>query len=67
MPHQFRDLNLGTLRIAFLEHYATSQKACRELGFRETPIDAAITDALEWFERHGYMPRFRPARRQRAA
>jgi dihydroflavonol-4-reductase len=56
LPRQFRDLNLSVLNSAFLEHYATSRKACAELGFREVPIDRAIQDALEWFITHGYMP-----------
>ncbi len=57
MPRRFRDANLGVLRSAFLEHYATSQKACAELGFREIPIDRAIDDAIEWFVENGYMKR----------
>jgi dihydroflavonol-4-reductase len=67
MPDRFRDMNLGTLRIGFLEHYATSKKACRELGYREIPIDRAISDALDWFESRGYMPDVRLARRPVAA
>jgi dihydroflavonol-4-reductase len=63
-PRRFRDLNLSILRSAFLEHYATSRKACAELGFEEVPIDRAIKDALEWFSRHGHIRSgFRTARR----
>ena len=56
MPTAFRDTNLGTLRSGFLEHYATSRKACTELGYQEVPIDRAIADALDWFADNGYLP-----------
>jgi dihydroflavonol-4-reductase len=55
MPARFRDFNLSILRSGFLEHFATSRKACAELGYNEVPVDAAIRDALEWFAGHGYM------------
>jgi dihydroflavonol-4-reductase len=54
MPMQFRDFNLSILRSGFLEHYATSRKACEELGYNEVMIDRAIKDALDWFAGHGY-------------
>ena len=57
MPVRFRDFNLSILRSGFLEHYATSRKACTELGYNEIAIDEAIRDALDWFAGHGYMQR----------
>lgn len=36
-------------------HYYSSEKACRELAFPQTPIREAIKDALEWFIRHNYL------------
>lgn len=66
MPDRLRDVNLGTMRISFLDHYAKACKACRQLGFREVPIDAAIADALAWFEQHGYLSR-RPLAQRHAA
>jgi dihydroflavonol-4-reductase len=56
MPGRFRDFNLAVLQSGALEHYATSRKACTELGFRELPVSQAIADALAWFVEHGYMP-----------
>ncbi len=55
-PRLFRDINLCVLHSAFLEHYATSRKACAELGFKEVPVEQAIVDAIDWFIRYGYMP-----------
>jgi dihydroflavonol-4-reductase len=57
MPTQFRDFNLSILRSGFLEHYATSRKACTELGYNEVKVERAIRDALDWFAGHGYMRR----------
>ncbi len=55
LPRLFRDMNLSVLRSAFLEHYVSSAKAARELGFEVVSIDQAITDAMAWFVEHGYM------------
>ncbi len=55
MPRLFVDLNLSVLQSGFLDHYASSRKACEELGFNEVPIDSAITDGLGWFAQHGYL------------
>jgi dihydroflavonol-4-reductase len=57
MPERFRDFNLSILHSGFLEHYATSAKACAELGYKEASIDQAIRDALDWFVAHGYIRR----------
>ncbi len=59
LPRQFEDANLGVLRSAFVEHYATSRKACTKLGFQVASIDDAIASALMWFAEHGYVPRSR--------
>jgi dihydroflavonol-4-reductase len=31
-----------------------SQKAIRELGLPQTPVEVAARDALEWFASNGY-------------
>ncbi len=54
-PNLFRDVNLSILHSASLEHYVSSDKAHRELGFEVTPIDPAIEDAVQWFIEHGYL------------
>jgi len=31
-------------------------KAVRELGMPQTPIDRALSEAVEWFQSHGMAP-----------
>jgi dihydroflavonol-4-reductase len=35
--------------------YFTAQKAVRELGLPQSPIDAAMQQAVAWFREHGYV------------
>jgi dihydroflavonol-4-reductase len=35
--------------------YFTAQKAVRELGLPQSPIDAAMRQAVQWFRTHGYV------------
>lgn len=35
--------------------YYTSQKAVKELGLPQTPIETALKDAVEWFQNNGYL------------
>lgn len=54
-PRLFRDANLSLLRSAFTEHYVSSDKACRELGYEALPVADAVWDAIDWFVAHKYM------------
>lgn len=54
-PRPFRDINLSVMHSAFLEHFVSSEKARRELGYEVVPVDRAIADALRWFIEHGYL------------
>lgn len=36
--------------------FASSEKACRELGFQVLPVEDALRDACRWFVAHGYAP-----------
>ena len=54
-PRVFRDINLSVMHSAFLEHYVSSEKASRELGYEVVSIDQAIADALSWFIDNKYM------------
>ncbi len=54
-PAAFRDVNLCTLRSAFMEHYVRSDRARDELGFEVKPIDDAIGATIGWFCEHGYL------------
>jgi dihydroflavonol-4-reductase len=44
-------------RIACDEHYYTAEKAVKELGLPQTPIETAIKDAFLWFKHNGYLER----------
>lgn len=55
-PHAFRDLNMSVLRSAFMEHYVKSDRARDELGYEVAPVTDAIRTALDWFQKHAYMP-----------
>lgn len=37
--------------------YYSSEKAVRELGMPQTPIEQALKDAVDWFNRNGYVSR----------
>jgi dihydroflavonol-4-reductase len=37
--------------------YFSTDKAVRELGLPQTPVDQALGDAVVWFVMHGYAPR----------
>jgi dihydroflavonol-4-reductase len=45
------------VRIARLGLRADCTKAVRELGMPQSPIERAVTDAIVWFERNGYLRR----------
>lgn len=49
------NLNLVNARILCIGNYYSSAKAVVELGLPQTPVDKAITDAMEWFIRSGYI------------
>lgn len=58
-PKLFRDVNQSILDSAFIEHFVSSEKARLELEYEVVPVDAAITDALDWFVEHGYLKKSR--------
>ena len=53
-------------RIARKHMYFSPEKAVRELGLFQTPVEQALRDAVDWFVVHGYAPP-PPAYRPRAA
>jgi dihydroflavonol-4-reductase len=48
---------LTGVRMARKHMYFSAEKAVRELGLPQTPVDQAIRDAVEWFVMHGHAPR----------
>jgi dihydroflavonol-4-reductase len=45
---------LTAVRMARKRMYFSSARAVRELGMPQTDVQAALADAVAWFERHGY-------------
>ena len=48
-------ITLDGLRMAKNRMFFTSGKAGRELGYKARPVDAAISDAVQWFRQAGYI------------
>lgn len=57
---------LTGVRMARKHMYFSAEKAVRELGLPQTPVEQALRDAVDWFVAHGYAPA-PPAYRARAA
>lgn len=53
------ELTIESLRMARRHMFFSSAKAQRELGYRSRPAQAAIADAVQWFEEAGYCTRSR--------
>jgi dihydroflavonol-4-reductase len=50
-------LTVDGLRMAARPMYFRHDKASRDLGYRPRPAAEAVSDAVEWFEREGYLGR----------
>jgi dihydroflavonol-4-reductase len=48
-------LNYPMARIACDCHYFNAEKAVRELGLPQTPLEQAIEEAIQWFASNGYI------------
>jgi dihydroflavonol-4-reductase len=48
-------LTVDGLRMAAKPMYFRHDKAVRDLGYRPRPAAEAVSDAVEWFEREGYL------------
>lgn len=46
---------LTGVRMARKHMYFSAEKAVRELGLPQTPVEQALRDAVEWFVEHGYV------------
>ncbi len=57
---------LAGVRMARKHMYFSAEKAVRELGLSQTPVEQALRDAVDWFVAHGYAPP-PPAWRRHAA
>lgn len=50
-------VSMDGLRMSAKYMFFSSGKAERELGYRARPAREAIADAVDWFDRHGYLGR----------
>jgi dihydroflavonol-4-reductase len=57
---------LAGVRMARKHMYFSAEKAVRELGLPQTPVEQALREAVDWFVAHGYAPP-PPAYRARVA
>lgn len=57
---------LAGVRMARKHMYFSAEKAVRELGLPQTPVEQALREAVDWFVAHGYAPA-PPAYRARVA
>ena len=46
-------LTLPMARVSCHGHYYHAQKAVKELGLPQTPVDVAISDTIRWFRENG--------------
>ena len=42
-------------RILHAGHYYSPEKAVREIGLPQTPVETAIQDAVKWFSEQGML------------
>jgi len=57
---------LTGVRMARKRMYFSGEKAMRELGLPQTPVEQALLEAVDWFVAHAYAP-LPPAYRARVA
>jgi dihydroflavonol-4-reductase len=55
ISHREPFVTLDGVRLARKKMFFTSQRAMRRLGYRPRPASEAIVDAIDWFDRHGYL------------
>lgn len=48
------DVSTGTVLFGYLFNYFNPAKAIRELGLRQTPFEASVRKAWDWFRKYGY-------------
>jgi dihydroflavonol-4-reductase len=47
------DVNSVTAKMGSAPHYFTPEKAIRELGLPQSPLEAAVERAYKWFRQRG--------------
>jgi dihydroflavonol-4-reductase len=57
------NVNSAAAASSLLPHNFSTERACRELGYRYRSFESTVSDAYDWFVEHGYA---RPARSRAA-
>jgi dihydroflavonol-4-reductase len=55
------DVSVESVRMARQRMYYTAEKAVHELGLPQSPVTAALADAVTWYRDHGYVARDSPS------
>jgi dihydroflavonol-4-reductase len=55
------DISVESVRMAKQRMYYTPEKAVHELGLPQSPVTAALADAVTWYRDHGYIARDSPS------
>jgi dihydroflavonol-4-reductase len=55
ISHREPFVTLDGVRLARKKMFFSSERAKRRLGYRPRPASEAIVDAIDWFDRHGYL------------
>lgn len=56
VTRQEQTLNSVVAKLGYIRHYYSGDKAVQELGMPQTPIDQAISRAVDWFKTQGMLP-----------
>jgi len=56
VSHQPPRIPVEGVRMARKKMFFDGSKAVRELGMPQTPIDQALSEAIDWFRSHGMAP-----------
>jgi dihydroflavonol-4-reductase len=55
VTHQPPSISLESVRMSRKKMFFSAEKAVRELGLPQSPVETAIVDAVQWFIEHGYV------------
>ncbi len=50
-------ISANGMRVLYLPHYVSSEKARREIGYEPSPLRRALQDAIAWMREHGCLQR----------
>ncbi len=54
-PRAFEDFNSNTLKLSFQHHCVSPEKARKELGLPQNPVEHALEKAYRWFKKYNYL------------